>query len=234
MKRKRFYKEVAVENAETGFIVKLDNRQIMTPARNPLILPTRALAEAIAEEWSKQTKEIDPESMPITGYANAAVDLVPDRYDDFVAGIRQFAESDVTCYRAESPQSLVNLEIELWEPLLEWAEKRFDIHFHRVAGIIHKKQPELTLERIGTAVSDFNNFEIVALTQLSTISGSLVIPLAILADEITPEKAFDAAHIDEIWQAEQWGQDEVAANALKRRRRDFLAAARFFSLVNTN
>ncbi|ACV75353.1 MAG: ATP12 family protein [Zymomonas mobilis] len=234
MKRKRFYKKATVDKAEIGFAAKLDDRQIMTPARHPLILPTRALAEAVAEEWNNQPKEIDPASMPITGYANAAVDLVPDRYDDFVAGIRQFAESDVTCYRADSPQALVDREIELWEPLLEWAEKRFDIHFHRVVGIIHKKQPEVTLQRIGAAVTDFNHFEIVALTQLATISGSLVIPLAILADEITPEKAFDAAHIDEIWQAEQWGQDEVAANALKRRRRDFLAAARFFSLVNTN
>ncbi|AEI37671.1 MAG: ATP12 family protein [Zymomonas mobilis subsp. pomaceae] len=232
MKRKRFYKEASVEKAKLGFALKLDERQVMTPARNPLILPSEPLAEEVAEEWRAQTHEIDPAAMPMTGYANAAIDLVPKNYDDFILGIRQFAESDVTCYRADTPQNLAQREAELWDPLLEWAERRFDIHFHRIVGIIHKQQPETTLNRIGAAISDFNNFEVAALSQMTMISGSLVIPLAVLEKEISPEEAFDAAHIDQIWQTEQWGEDEIATRALMVRRRDFLAAARFFNLLN--
>jgi chaperone required for assembly of F1-ATPase len=228
---KRFYKHAALRASGGGYEILLDERPVKTPAKNALLLPIKALAEAVAEEWNCQGEKIDPRSMPLTGLANAAIDRIePDR-ESFAASLAAYGETDLLCYRAEGPASLVARQSEQWDALIAWARHRFDIDFELVCGIIHRPQPARTLEQLAKAASARNAFELAALAPLVTISGSLVIALALAEGAVDPDTAWAAASLDETWQAEQWGEDAEAATVLENRRRDFAAAHRFLQLI---
>lgn len=225
---KRFYKDVAV-SPERGIL--LDGRAVKTPARAPLILPNGALAQAVAEEWRAQGEEIDPRAMPVTGLANAAIDRVAPNPEQFAAGLAQYGETELLCYRADSPPELIARQAQRWDPLLDWARAQYGVDFTLVAGIMHQPQPMATISRLGNAVAAADPFALAALNPIVTIGGSLVLALALLEEAVLPEDAFDLAHLDELWQAEQWGEDDLALAGREARKRDFLAACRFLELV---
>ena len=225
---KRFYKQVTT-TSDCG--VMLDNRPVRTPAKLPLILPNIALTEAVAEEWREQADDIAPHLMPLTGLANAAIDRVTRDPEAFAGGLSAYAESELLCYRAGDPPALVARQNKIWDPILHWAGDRFNVTFTRVTGIMHQPQPRESLDRLTAAIAARTPWELAALSPLVTISGSLIIPLALADEAVLPEAAFDAAHLDELWQAEQWGEDDFALEARAVHRRDFLAAARFLDLL---
>jgi len=228
---KRFYKDVSVAPEGPGFGLRLDERGVKTPGRAGLVVPTATLADAIAQEWSTQGEEIDPRSMPLTGLANAAIDRVAPDPQAFAARLAEYAESDLLCYRAENPAKLVARQAERWDPVLAWARQRFDIELHVVSGIMHRKQSETSVQQLARAVASRGPFELAGLSPLVTVSGSLVIALALAEAAISFDEAWDAASLDEQWQLEQWGEDFEAAASLEARRRDFEAGARFLELL---
>jgi chaperone required for assembly of F1-ATPase len=228
---KRFWKDVAVVPEEGGWGVRLNSRPVRTPARAPLVVPTEALAQAIADEWRSVEGEIDPRAMPLTGLANAAIDRVAPEPEAFAAALARYAEADLACYRAEAPRALAKRQAESWDALLAWARRRYDVDFATTCGIVHVEQPSATVERLSHAVASLDPFRLAGLSPLVTIGGSLVAALAVLEKAMTPEAVWDAVSIDERWQLEQWGADAEAETALKNRRRDFLAAARFLELL---
>ena len=219
---KRFWKDVAVENGTVLF----DGRLVKTPGRKTLKLPTPQLAEAIADEWRAVEGEIKPHQMPLTGLANAAVERAPA-----VETLAVYGETDLLCYRADNPPELAAREAEIWDPLLDWGRARFDIGFNVTSGIIHSAQPPETVRRLGVAVATYDDFHRTALSPLVTIGGSLVVALMLTEGAITPDAAFDACHLDELWQAELWGEDWMPTDARALRRADFLSAARFLTLL---
>lgn len=225
---KRFYKQVSV-TPELG--LALDGRPVRTPGRLPLILPNTGLAEAVAGEWKLQGTDILPHTMPLTGLANAAIERIAPDTAGFAAGLSAYAESELLCYRAEAPPPLVARQAEVWDPILAWARARYDVGFVLVEGIMHRPQPSETLARLSEALAARNTFELAALSQIVTISGSLVIALAVLEGELAPDPAFDAAHLDELWQAEEWGEDDFALDQRAAHRADFLAACDFLRLL---
>jgi chaperone required for assembly of F1-ATPase len=222
---KRFWKAVAVREEDGGFAILLDDRPVKTPARDPLRVPTEALADAIAEEWRSVGDTIDPHAMPLTGYANAAIDRVaPDR-NAFAAGLARYAQSDLTCYRATGPRALVAVQEIAWDALLGWARRRYDVDFVTTQGVTHVAQPPATVEQLGHAVEALDTFHLAGLSPLVTIGGSLVAALAVLEQAVSPEEAWQAVSLDEHWQLEKWGSDAEAEAALANKQRDFLAAA---------
>jgi chaperone required for assembly of F1-ATPase len=225
---KRFYSEVSVSD-DHG--LRLDGRPVRTPGKAELIVPGEALAEAVAEEWRAQGERIDPRSMPLTGLSNAAIDRVAPDPKAFARGLAAYAESDLLCYRAAEPASLVARQEAQWTPLLEWAAEFYNVEFQLVEGIIHRPQPQQTIARLSAAIADLPPFTLAPLSPIVTISGSLVIALALLGSVIEPEEAFVVAHLDELWQEEQWGSDELATNAREMRRADFLVASRMLTLL---
>jgi chaperone required for assembly of F1-ATPase len=229
---RRFWKSAEAVEAGDGFGIALDGRPVKTPAQADLHVPTRALAEAIASEWNDCDENVDPRAMPLTGLANAAIDRVsPDRAS-FAAGLASYAESDLTCYRAEGPEALVARQSESWDVLLAWARRRYDIDFVCVSGVMHVPQPEETVRKLGHAVATLDAFRLAALSPLVTIGGSLVAGLAVLEEMMPAEDAWEAVSLDERWQLEQWGDDPEARTALDARRNDFLAGARFLALLS--
>jgi chaperone required for assembly of F1-ATPase len=229
---KRFWKDVSVEQDGEGWSITLDGRPVRTPAREALIVPNQALAEAISEEWRSAEGDIDPRAMSLTGLANAAIDRVaPDR-QAFAQGLARYAEADLACYRADNPRELVEQQARAWDALLGWARRRFDVDFATTAGVTHVVQPPATVERLSHAVAALDAFRLAGLSPLVTIGGSLVAALAVLEKAMTAEEAWDAVSVDDRWQIEQWGADTEAENALASRRRDFTSAARFLELLD--
>jgi chaperone required for assembly of F1-ATPase len=212
--------------------VKLDDRPLRTPARAALVVPTEALANAIAEEWRPVENDVDPRAMPMTGLANAAIDRVMPERRAFAGGVARYAEADLACYRSEWPPELVSRQAEKWDDLLAWARRRYDVDFCSTSGIIHVPQPQATIERLDHAVAALDAFRLAGLSPLVTIGGSLVAGLAVVEKAITPEVAWQAVSIDERWQLEQWGEDAEGAAAMENRRRDFFAAACFLQLLD--
>lgn len=224
---KRFWKDVTVD-AERG--VRLDGKPVRTPGRLPLLLPNDAMAEAVAEEWRNVAGEIDPRAMPITGLANAAIERVPADPAVFAANLAAYAESDLLCYRAESPPDLVARQREAWDPPLVWATQRYDVHFTIATGVMHQPQPDATIERLAVAVAVRDAFELAGLSPVVTITGSLVLGLALIEQALDADAVWAAAHLDEDWQAEQWGVDPLAVQATAVRRAEYDAAVRFLAL----
>jgi chaperone required for assembly of F1-ATPase len=228
---KRFYAQAAVSPEEGGVAILLDGRPVRTPARNGLRVPTEELAEAIAGEWNAQGERVDPHSMPLTGLANAAIDRVAPDPAAFGRTLAEYGESDLLCYRADGPQSLVDRQEEMWEPLLAWARTRFGVDFEITSGVMHRRQPAATVDQLGRAVAARGPFQLAGLAPLVTIAGSLIIALALAEGTIGLETAWNAAMLDEAWQAEQWGADPLAAASLENRRREFDAAYLFLTLL---
>lgn len=225
---KRFWKHVTIA---PGNGIALDGKPVRTPGRAPLEVPTRALAEAIAEEWRDAGETIDPRAMPLTGLANAAIDRIAPDTAAFAAGLAAYGESDLLYYRAEDPPELVARQIAAWDPLLAWARGRYDVHFEPVAGVMHRAQPAATVTRLHEAVAALDAFRLAGLSPLVTVSGSLVAALALLEGAADRETVWRAAQIDEAWQAEHWGEDELATRARDAHRADFDAGARFLGLL---
>jgi chaperone required for assembly of F1-ATPase len=230
-KMKRFYTQVGLADTEGGWEIRLDDRPVRTPARQPLLLPGAALAEAVAAEWRAQGDKVDPRSMPLTGLANAAIDRIAPDPAAFARTLGVYGESDLLCYRAEGPAPLVRREAEAWDPLLDWARRRYDVDFEVTAGVIHRPQPPRTVEQLGRALAARDPFRLAALSPLVTISGSLVIGLALDEAAIDLETA---STVDDTWQAENCGEDAEATTRLAARRAEFETAHRLLTLIDAD
>ncbi len=225
---KRFWKNVTLE----GRAIRLDGRALKTPARAELVLPTDALAHAVADEWRAVEDSIDPRAMPLTGLANAAIDRIAPDTVAFAANLGRYADGDLLCYRADHPAELVALQGGAWDPPLDWARNRYDVDFRVTAGIVHVTQPAETVRTLAAAVAARDAFHLAGIAPLVTLSGSLVLALALAEGVMTEHDTWEAAELDDLWHAEQWGEDALATTAREDKRRDFRAAARFLALLD--
>lgn len=228
---KRFWKEANVAADGAGWGVRLDGRPVKTPAKAPLIVPTRAMADAIAAEWDAQQGVVQPATMPVTRAANSAIDTVSVQFDTVADMIAAYGETDLLCYRAEGPGPLADRQAACWDPLLVWAADVLGARLRVTAGVVPVAQDNASLARLDAAVRGFNPFELAALHDLVAIPGSLVIGLAMARGRISVEAGWAASRIDETWQAEQWGIDEEAAALEGRKRQALHDAARFLELA---
>lgn len=230
-KAKRFWKEAQVVQAGDGWSVTLDGRPVKTPAKAGFVVPTRAMAEAAAQEWQAQSGEIRPETMPITRAANSAIDKVAAQFAEVAAIVAAYGETDLLCYRATGPEALCQRQAQAWDPLLEWAARQYDAPLRVASGVLPVAQDAACLSRLTEAVTACSTYELVALHDLVAISGSLVLGLAVCNGRLSPDEAWAISRIDEHWQVEQWGEDEEATKFETIKRADFDQAARFFKMA---
>jgi chaperone required for assembly of F1-ATPase len=227
---KRFWKTATAGSCEGGFTIWLDTRPVKTPAKQPLILPTMAMAQALAVEWEAQTGVIKPETMPLTRAANSAIDKVMPHFEAVVTEVSGYGASDLLCYRAEGPGPLVERQAQGWDPLLTWADATLLAPLRVTSGVIPVGQPAESLTALRAEVAGQSAFQLAALHDLVAITGSLILGLAVARKRLTGEAAFDLSRIDETWQVEQWGEDEEAAQAEAVRKAALLSAERFYQL----
>ncbi|HXR94647.1 MAG TPA: ATP12 family protein [Rhizomicrobium sp.] len=226
---KRFYKDVTVDETPDGFRFLLDAKPVLTPARQALVLPRRALAEALAEEWRAQGQEMSPLTMPLTRLVNTVVDGVRGNRPETVAAILRFGENDLLSYRAEAPAELARRQGQ-WDAWLDWAERRHGARLAVTSGIGHVGQSPEALAALEKAVASQDDYALAALHILSSITGSLVLGLAVLEGELAPAQAFALSRLDEAYQAETWGMDQEAATRASGLAREMELAARLVAL----
>ncbi|MFD1341051.1 ATP12 family chaperone protein [Litorisediminicola beolgyonensis] len=227
---KRFWQETSVVDAEDGFEVRLDTRPVRTPAKQPLVLPSRALADAVAEEWQAQEERIDPRRMPVTRSANAAIDKVRPQQAEVAAMLSAYGDSDLLCYRAEGPAELVARQEAGWDPMLDWAAATFEARLEPRTGVMHAPQDPDALAKLAAAVARLDAFELAAFHDLVSLTGSLVLGLAAERGQ-DAETIWRLSRIDEEWQAELWGADDEATRVAEEKRTDFNHAVRFLTLL---
>ena len=230
---KRFYKETAVDAGDDGHRVLLDGKPMRTPAKAVLVVPTRALAAAIASEWREvpEKAEINVSHLPLTRLAATGLDRVTPQRQRVIDDTAKYAGSDMLCYRASQPPDLVKRQQDIWQPLLDWAAERYGARLTVVEGLAFVSQPADAVARLGEAVAAHGDLALSALYNLTHISGSLVVALAVAEGHLSTHDAFVAAQLDEIYQLERWGDDPIATRRHEGIRRDIDASARFLALL---
>jgi len=223
---RRFYKTAGVAEEDGRFVLGLDGRRARTPGRNPLAAASRALMLEVAAEWDRQRETIDPAHMPLTRLMNSAIDGVARTMDETRADILRYAGSDLLCYRAEAPETLVQRQAHAFDPVLRWASERLGARLNVTAGIVHVAQPPEALSNIGAALAAYDDpVALAALSAMTTLTGSALLALAVAQAFLQPEDAWRAAHIDEDFEIERWGEDAEAMARRAARLREFEAAA---------
>jgi chaperone required for assembly of F1-ATPase len=230
---KRFYKEVSLAEAEGGWQVLLDGRAIKTVGKRAQVVPTQALAAALAAEWDGQGEEIDPAAFIFRDMTDYALDAIAPDPAQAVASLLPYAETDTLCYRADPDEPLFPRQQEVWEPILTAAQERHGIHFTRVSGIIHRAQPPETLAVLRARLEQADPFTLAALRNLASLAASLVIALEALEPEADLAKLWAAASLEEEWQADLWGREWSAEERREKRGKAFAASAEFARMARS-
>jgi chaperone required for assembly of F1-ATPase len=229
---KRFYSDVAVVAAAEGFAVNLDGKPVRTPARAILTLPTEQAAQLVAAEFAAQKDHIDPTSMPVTRLVNTAIDGVAQDTQAVLEDVLRFSSSDLLCYRADGPEKLVERQAEAWDPVIDWARSALGARFVLAEGVVHVEQPREAIGAIGIHLKMRDDpLRLAAIHLMTNLTGSALLALAVEAGELDAEAAWAAAHVDEDWNAEHWGEDFEAAQRRKLRKTDMLAAANLLRAI---
>ena len=231
-KVKKFYKKASVRGKKAPFSIALDGRVLKTPSKEPLEIPSRALARAVADEWNAQQEFVDLNAMFLTKYASAAQDGTMQRKEAIVDEIVAYASSDLVCYRADTPQGLVDRQTNAWDPVLEWARKTHNLKFICVAGIIYATQPDTTLAQAHKLLMEKDPHTLTGIHHLTNLLGSALLSIAVTEGALSDNDCWNAAHLDEDWNIEQWGTDEDAMERRKVRRTEFDGILRFCELVS--
>jgi chaperone required for assembly of F1-ATPase len=224
MLRQRFYAEAATAAVAQGHAVRLDGKPVRTLAGRALVAPTLELARAIAGEWEAQHEVIDPAKMPLMRLANAIIDGVSDRAGPVAAEVEKYLASDLICYRANAPQGLVERQARYWDPIVRWAGEALGARFAVGEGVIHVTQPVSALVAARVKIPS-DPWRLGAVHAVTTLTGSALIALAVAHARLNAEEAWQAAHVDEDWNMEQWGRDELALERRAFQYADLQAAA---------
>jgi chaperone required for assembly of F1-ATPase len=230
---KRFYKDVSVADDGGRSALLLDGKPVRTPAKATFSVPSKPLADAIAEEWRAQGEHIDPQTMPLTKLANTAIDGVGKERPVVIEDILAHARADLLCYRASEPEGLVAEQAKQWDPVIAWAKEDLGAPFNLAEGVVHVDQPEESIAKLRGEAEALDDFGLAALHVMTALTGSALLPLAVARKRLTSDDAWAAAHVDEDFQMGQWGEDAEARARREDRKRDYDAAAQALGLCES-
>jgi chaperone required for assembly of F1-ATPase len=229
---KRFFKTAEAVTTENGFSVLLDGRPIKTPAKADLVLPTEALAQAIAKEWDAQVEDIDPAAMPLMKFAATAIDRVIPQREKVIDDMAAFGGTDLVCYRANYPERLIKKQSDAWDPLVKWVADTHGVALTVTIGVGYVAQDETGQARLRDVLNGESDLRLAALHDVVSLTGSLVMALAVLAGNLNAEEAFEMSEIDETYAIEEWGENEEATTRRKNNRNSLIAAVEFLNLCD--
>jgi chaperone required for assembly of F1-ATPase len=225
---KRFWTDVTSDARDGGFEIRLDDRPVKTPAKKPLIVPTPEMADRVVAEWEAQDKTVDPTTMPWTRSANAAIDKVTVQRSEVTEHLAGYAETDLLCYRADGPEALVERQAVGWDPVLDWAADTYGARLAVTSGVMPVDQSRTDLDRLAARMRSMTNFQLTGFHDLVTLSGSFILALAATEPKADPDRLWALSRIDELWQIEQWGEDEEALEHAELKQKAFFHAFVFF------
>ena len=230
-KKVRKWEKVSLRHSLDGFEILLDDTRLLTPKKETVVLTTRKLALSVAQEWERQEKFVDPATMPITRFVNSAIDKGKVERPLVIDNLLDYAETDLICYRVKSPDDLVELQNVQWNPVLHWARKELGISLKCVYGILHEKQLSGEIEKIRTKINRFDHFTLTAFSEFVTISGSILLALAVYFHYLRVEEAWKKSVLDEVWQCSKWGQTGESIRIRENKLKDFKFAYEFLTLL---
>jgi chaperone required for assembly of F1-ATPase len=230
---KRFYRKSEPVQRAGGYGITLDGKPIKTPNKRDLVVPNRALATVIAEEWNAQQSEVRAATMPLTRLATTTVDRVATQRDTIVQQTANYAATDLVCYRATHPPALAARQQAVWQPLIDWAVLRYAAPLTVTSGVIPKSQSAASLRAFAAAVAEHEDFALTALHVATAACGSLIIALALLEGQLDAQQAFNVSQLDESFQIEGWGEDPEQAARRRALATDIAGAAQFVSLLRS-
>ena len=228
----RFYTEATVRPHEDGFAVTLDGRQARTPAGAPLCVPTQALASLLAQEWNAQGRAIELAAMPANRLAATVIDRTANAGPALAAEVARYAGSDVLCYLADAPDTLVEEQARLWVPLLDWAAAELGVALHRTTGVVHQPQPREALARVEALVAALEPFAQAGTAFAAPLFGSAVLALAVQRGRLAAEPAFELSRLEEAFQEARWGVDAEAAARTGRLREEARLLGSWFTALD--
>ncbi len=226
-----FWSDVNVAATDDGYQVLLDGRGVKTPAKARLIVPTQKLADQIAVEWRSLENKVDPEKLSVTKLANSAIDNVAEQSEAIIDMLVEYATTDLLCYRATSPKGLADRQEQIWQPLLNWFSDVHNVRLEVGSGVMPIRQSTAVLVDCAVLLKSYSDFELAAVYDLITLTGSFVIGLAAASGEISVADAWTASRIDEDWQIAEWGEDEDATSLAATRQQAFERAAFVLALL---
>ena len=229
--RRRAWESVTIQNSGSSFVIFLDKKLLLSPKGNEILLPTKKLANRICEEWHQQKKIVEPLKMPFTRLVNSAIDKVAENFESIIKDLVSYGDTDLVCYRTNSPQDLVLRQKKYWDPILDWSKTELKINLKTVRGIRYQAQDKEELEKISQEIITLDPLSLTAFYELVTISGSILIALAVIHKHITAEEGLDISFLDEDWQREKWGQDEESIKNKANKLDEFLTAFQFLELL---
>ena len=230
-KKKRTWINTSVEMIGPSFTVLLDDEYLYTPKKAKVLLPTQKLAQKVAEEWRLQKETVDPSKMPYSRLVNSAIDKVDENFSSIVSDLVGFGDTDLVCYRSDSPEDLVKLQNKHWDPILAWAKSELKIELNVTCGINYKPQDPIELQKLSKEISSYNIFILTGFYDLVTISGSLLIALAVYFKHLPLTEGFDISFLDEDWQRKKWGKDEESIKNRAKKFEEFQIAFRFLEFL---
>lgn len=228
---KRFWKDTTVAAVEDGFTVLLDGRNVRTPAKALLVVPTETMAEHVRLEWDAQEGEIDPNVMPFTRGANAAIDKVSVQHAEVADMLADYGDSDLLCYRATFPQELVAQQAQAWDPILDWLFDTYGVRLETRQGVMPVSQSEVALAQLRAKVHALDKFQLSAFHDLVSLSGSLALGFAATESLHPPQALWELSRVDENFQIAQWGEDDEATLVADIKRKSFVHAYDFFHMT---
>ncbi len=231
-KNARNWRKVSIRNSRKGFEILLDDKRLLTPKNEAIILKSEKLALKVSREWEQQEKFVKPSTMPITRLVNSAIDQVKVNHQSVVDDLIAYGETDLICYRVTEPADLVQLQEENWDPVLHWARKDLGIDLKCVYGLRYVPQSIEALKEIQIQLNEPDCFALTGISELVNISGSLLLALAVYHNFLKPDEAWRKSVLDEVWHCSKWGHDEESRNARQRKLEDFKFAYQFLSLLN--
>lgn len=232
---KRFWDTASVLWTENGHSILLDGKPMRLPSGAPLVVGSARLARAISEEWQvaggAKGGEMSFKDTPLTRLAGTALERIAPDPAPTADAIARYGETDLLCYRAETPQTLVERQHRQWQPWLDWVALAYDAPLRVAAGVGYVKQHHDSIAALRRAVGALDVDALAGLGIAVPALGSLVLGLALAAGEMDADTAYALGALDELFQAEQWGDDDEAVDRRTGMLADIVLAARYIDLT---
>ena len=233
---KRFWDTVTLTlDSEAEHRILLDGKPIHLPNGGVLRVGPPALAEAIAEEWrlagGGKGGEMSFFDTPLTRVAGTARErIVPDPAPTEDA-IARYGETDLLCYRAEIPRALADRQAQYWQPWLDWAALTFDAPLRVTTGVVPVRQHHDSINALRRTVGGYDAYMLAGLGIAVPALGSLVLGLALAETRLDAAEAHALGALEELFQVDQWGEDEEATHRRANVAADIGLAERFIRLA---
>ena len=232
LKKKKFWTAIKLKKKESKFGILLDQNLLQTPQKKDCLISNIRIAKDLLKEWSSIQDDINFHNMPVTQICFASLDRKGKEKIILLNKLTEYGMTDLLFYRDTSGTELEKLQSKKWDKLLDWIQNKLDLDFKIVNGIMPVEQPK---ENYNTFFNELEKLDCISLTALSdivTLSGSLILGLLLLKKKIISKQAWSLAKVDEEWQRTKWGTIPEQVEDDEYKKNKFFISCKLINLLN--